>query len=73
MGSFWYTVMDPELPTYPTLLMYTEVWAFDDDHDKVAPPPYALGLGMRETEQLAGLYAYAVSEQVTGPHAGTEQ
>lgn len=57
--------MEPELPTYPTLLMYTQEWALELFHESVAEPAYDLGFGERETEQEAGAYAYAIWEQYT--------
>ena len=44
----------PVVPTYPTLLRYTQESAFDVDHESVEPEPWFIGFGERETEQEAG-------------------
>ena len=49
-----YTPVAPDAPTYPTLLMYTQLSALEVDQLSVEPPPWLIALGERETEQEAG-------------------
>ena len=46
--------MEPDAPTYPMLLMYTQESAYELDHVRVVELPYAMGFEVKETEQVAG-------------------
>jgi len=48
------TNIDPEVPTYVTVLRYTHELALDVDQLSVEPPPWLIGFGVSETEQEAG-------------------